>query len=368
MSTFEITYQVTIQEGEQIDQKIEGMCLEQTAELPRGVLNTEVKEKVVGKAVESQKLDDHRHQVIISWPLADVGGDISQFLNILYGNISLQPGIRIISAEWSKLNKVVFRGPRQGITGIREKYNIPKRPLSATALKPLGSSSAKLADLCYQFALGGIDIIKDDHGLANQEFAPFDERVEACVSAINRAAENGHKSYYYPNITAFASESVDRYKKAAEFGADGVLICPHITGLETMHRLARSKIDLPIIAHPAFSGGLTTHKTQGLSPDFLYGQLWRALGADFVIYPNKDGRFTFSQNECEAINEAARREPSAFKTSFPMPAGGIKMENVDHWISTYGEDIAFLIGSSLYKHADGIQAASEEFCRKLIQN
>ncbi|HKK43914.1 MAG TPA: RuBisCO large subunit C-terminal-like domain-containing protein [Balneolaceae bacterium] len=369
MSTFKITYQVTVQEGEQIDQKIEGMCLEQTAELPRGVLSNEVEEKAVGEPVESKNMGEHRYRVIISWPLADVGDDISQFLNILYGNISLQPGIKIMNAEWSKLHDVVFGGPKQGISEIRRRYDIPNRPLCSTALKPLGSSPSELADSCYQFALGGIDVIKDDHGLANQEFAPFDERVEACVAAIRKAADkNGHRSYYYPNITAFASETVERYKKAADFGADGVLICPHITGLETMHRLARNELNLPIIAHPAFSGGLTTHETQGLSADFLYGQLWRALGADFVIYPNKGGRFTFSQSECEAINEAARQKDSPFKTSFPMPAGGIKVKNVDKWISEYGKNITFLIGGGLYEHEDGIQAASEEFRQKLIQN
>ncbi|MGD8748046.1 MAG: RuBisCO large subunit C-terminal-like domain-containing protein, partial [Balneolaceae bacterium] len=263
----------------------------------------------------------------------------------------------------------VFKGARYGIAGIRKNYCIPDRPLSATALKPLGSSPSELADLCYQFAVGGIDIIKDDHGLANQEFAPFEDRVAACVSAIQQAADkHGRRSYYFPNITAFASETVNRYKKAAEMGADGVLVCPHITGLETMHRLARLDIDLPIIAHPAFSGGLTTHETQGLTADFLYGQLWRALGADFVIYPNKGGRFTFSAEECKAINEAAQEVESPFKAVFPMPAGGIQVKNVDKWISEYGKDIAFLIGASLYEHEKGIRIASNEFSRKLNQN
>lgn len=369
MSTFEITYRVTVKQGEQIERKIEGMCLEQTTELPRGVLGTGIEEKVVGKPVQTEQLNERQYKVVIAWPIADVGDDISQFLNILYGNISLQAGIRILNADWSKLQKVVFDGPGFGIGGIRKRYEITNRPLSCTALKPLGSSSSELADLCYRFALGGIDIIKDDHGLANQEFAPFEERVEVCVSAIQQAAQkNGHRSYYFPNITAFASESVERYKKAARMGADGVLLCPHIAGLETMHRLARLDIELPIIAHPAFSGGLTTHETQGLSPDFLYGQLWRALGADFVIYPNKGGRFTFTTEECKAINRSARDQQISFKPSFPMPAGGIKMENVERWIKEYGTDTAFLIGGSLYEHADGIQAASEEFSRKLCRN
>jgi hypothetical protein len=37
-----------------------------------------------------------------------------------------------------------------------------------TALKPMGSTTAELAKMAYDFAKGGIDIIKDDHGLADQ--------------------------------------------------------------------------------------------------------------------------------------------------------------------------------------------------------
>jgi ribulose-bisphosphate carboxylase large chain len=360
---------VTVLEKEQIDEKIEGMCLEQTTELPRGLLSSQVEEQVVGKPVSSERIADQKYRVVIGWPLADVGDDISQFLNILYGNISMQPGIRIMEAEWDALNPSVFGGPARGITEIRSQYNISNRPLSATALKPLGSSPAELAELAYQFAMGGIDIIKDDHGLADQEFAPFEERVEACIGAVRRAADkNGHRSYYYPNITAFASQTIERYKTAAEVGADGVLLCPHIAGLETMHRLARMNIELPIISHPSFSGGLTTTADQGLTPDFLYGQLWRALGADFVIYPNKGGRFSFTSVECKAINKAATIKQSPFKCSFPMPGGGIKIENVEKWMTEYGNDVIFLIGGSLYEHPDGIQAVSRKLRNTLMQN
>lgn len=369
MKTFEVSYRLTLQEGEEIDEKIEGICLEQTVELPRGVLNPEIEENVVGKPVSTKQLNGRQYKVTIAWPLNDVGKDISQFLNLLYGNISLQQGIQVIGAEWEVLHPEVFQGSRFGISLIRERYDIPNRPLSATALKPLGSTADELAESAYQFAKGGIDIIKDDHGLADQEFAPFNERVKACVAAVQRAAdENEDRSYYYPNITAFAPDTVDRYKMAADMGADGVLLCPHIAGLETMHRLARMDIDLPVIAHPAFSGSLITTANQGLAPDFLYGQLWRALGADFTIYPNKGGRFAFTTAECKSINETARRGKSPFKSCLPMPAGGMNIEDVAKWMTEYGNDTTFLIGGSLYEYPDGIQAASRQLQTILMQN
>lgn len=366
MNTFEITYKVTVLEGEQIDQKIEDICIEQSAELSRNLLDDHIQKEIIGKLVSKKQLQDQSYKVIISWPVVILGREITQFLNVLYGNISLKGGIRIIDVQMEKLVPDIFGGPEFGISGIRKRYAIPDRPLSATALKPMGKTSAELADLCYRFACGGIDIIKDDHGLTNQEFAPFEERISSCVSAIRKAKENASlRSYYFPNITASSAEVFHRCQKASDLGADGVLICPHISGLETMHRLARMNIDLPIIAHPAFSGQLTTHNTQGLSPEFLYGRLWRALGADFVIYPNKGGRFSFTTAQCKEINQAARNGKSALRRSLPMPGGGMSVETLGEWVTEYGNDTAFLIGGSLYEHPDGIQNRSRAFREQL---
>ena len=366
MQTFNITYLVTLADEEEIDQKIEGICLEQSTELPRSVISGKIETEVVGKLSAREQIDEHTWCISISWPLKNVGDDISQFINILYGNISLQPGIKVVAADWEKLNGSFLNGPSFGIEGLRKLTGVNKRALSCTALKPLGSSAKELADMCYQFALGGIDIIKDDHGLANQDFAPFKDRVKACVKATKKAADKtNNRSLYFPNITALARDSIERYELAAELEADGVLICPHIAGLETMHQLAEMDIDLPILAHPAFSGSLTTVDSKGLAPDFLYGELWRALGADGVIFPNKDGRFSFSREECQAIVDAARSDKLLFKKSFPVPGGGIQRSTITGWLETYGPDTIFLIGGSLYEHPKGLREAAEEFLAML---
>lgn len=366
MSTFDITYRITVLEGEEITQKVEDICLEQSVELPRRLLSGEIETKVVGEVTYQDQVDDDIYDVVVSWPIENIGGDISQFLNILYGNISLQSGILITNVDWKPLSGDLFGGPAFGIKRLREKFKNPDRAFSSTSLKPLGTDSEGIAEIAYQFAAGGLDIMKDDHGITNQEYAPFEERIKACVKAVKRAQdETGHRAYYFAHITALAADSVKRYRQAAELGADGVLLCPHIAGMETMHQLARMNFPLPIIAHPAFSGGLTTNNKQGLSPDFLYGQLWRSLGADFVVYPNTGGRFSFSLEQCQAINDAARTTDLPFKSSFPMPGGGMKRSNIPEWLETYGTDTVFLMGTSLYEHPDGPREAAKEFSAML---
>jgi ribulose-bisphosphate carboxylase large chain len=377
MKTFTVTYQISLPEGEEIAGKLEGICYEQSVEMPPDAITDEIRSRIVGRVTECEETGPHTFRASIEWPLANTGYELTQFLNVLYGNISLKPGILVASLDWGALARgsddypghqpgstplghPLFCGPSFGIGGIRRILNIPERPLSATALKPMGLTSAELGDLCYRFALGGIDIIKDDHGLADQTYAPFRERVQACTDAIRRAADKtGRMSVYVPNITGSWPDMMNRFETARELGVGGVMIAPHITGLAALGELARDG-GLPVAAHPAFSGSYTLHGGSGFSKAFLYGELWRALGADMVIYPNAGGRFSFSRDECMQLNHAARRPLSGFHSCFPMPGGGIQRQNLPEWVKSYGPDTVYLLGGSLYQHPDGIEAAARE--------
>lgn len=366
MDHFEVTYQLRLLSGETVEQKIEDLCLEQSAELPRRLLSRAIAERVTGKPGEPQKISDNHWRVSIQWPTDDIGDEITQLLNLLYGNISMKPGIRILDLSWDSLPSGLMNGPAWGIDRLREAFGTPRRALSSTALKPMGADAGTLGNDCYEFACGGIDVIKDDHGLANQHWAPFEERLKAGVEAVRRAADDaGHRARYFPNITSSASKTLERYRLAAETGADGALICPHLCGPETLHQLARTALPLPLIAHPAFSGALTGHPDSGFEPGFLCGGLWRALGADFVIYPNTGGRFNFSSDDCHSINAHARATEQPWPRSFPMPGGGIKFDTLPGWIEEYGRDITFLIGGGLYDHPKGIRYAAREFTELL---
>ncbi|TVQ10387.1 MAG: ribulose 1,5-bisphosphate carboxylase [Balneolaceae bacterium] len=417
MKSFIITYRITLLEGEEITGKLEGICYEQSVEMPPDTISDDIRGRIVGRVNDCEQTGPRTYRAAIEWPAANTGFEISQFLNVLYGNISLKPGIQVTGVDWDAFanrpasgdagtgtgsvisrsadsksgsgaatspnsgdryggaagnsstgapagpesGNSLFHGPAFGIDGIRSRLNIPERPLSATALKPMGFTAQQLGDLCYHFALGGIDIIKDDHGLADQPYAPFRERVRMCTDAIRRAAdETGRASVYIPNITGSWPDMMNRFETARELGAGGVMISPHITGLAALDKLARLDDGLPVAAHPAFSGTLTMHGDSGFSKAFLYGELWRALGADMVIYPNAGGRFSFSREECLQLNETARRPLAAFRACFPMPGGGIQRHNLPEWVTSYGPDTVYLLGGSLYQHPDGIEAAARQ--------
>ncbi len=358
---FLITYQIQAKSIDMAERIADSIRVEQTVEMPVDALPKSGLSSLgeVIKIVNSDK--DHHWIVTISYPLTIAGNDLTQYLNILFGNVSLYHGIKVLDAN-DDFFRHNFTGPSFGLDGLRKLLNRGQTlPLSCTALKPVGLSPVELADLALHFTRGGINIIKDDHGLTNQKSAPFKERVEACAAAVRSGEQySGKKTLYFPNITTTPSEVKTRYTQAIEYGADGVLLCPQLSGLEMIAELAAMK-QVPVMAHPSFSGGFIIHETHGFAPGFYYGKLWRALGADAIIYPNAGGRFSLSTDTCQAMNQQMHSSLCGFKKSVPTPAGGIHLNSIPHLLDSYGEDICYLIGGSLYQDPEGIETATKKF-------
>lgn len=353
---FSIVYRITGTESEAYA-RAKDLCLEQTVEFPAELVPAGfIQEHLVGQIIDLVADEPAHYKVTISFAVETAARELTQLLNVIFGNISIKPGYRVEELILPDFLIKLFKGPRYGKTGLREFVNVPQRPLLFTALKPMGLNSEQLADLAYQFARGGIDIIKDDHGLTNQTFAPFDERVRLCAAAVERAnRETGQKCIYAANITAPYHEVIQRARYAKEYGAQGLLLAPGLVGFDTMRFLAEDDtIALPIFSHPAFLGSYVLGSDNGISHFALFGQLMRLAGADGTIYPNYGGRFSFSRTECQDIVKGTTVEMGHLKSSFPCPGGGMSISNIPDMIQVYGSDVIFLIGGGLYKHGPNL--------------
>ena len=181
-----------------------GICLEQTVEVSDELLaDDDIRGQVVGRIEALEAAGPGRYDAAISYAVETTAGELTQLLNVIFGNSAMQPGIRVLRLDLPPSLLRQFKGPRFGREGLRALLGVAERPLLGTALKPMGLSAADLADLAYQLALGGVDIIKEDHGLTDQPFAPFAERVPRCAEAVARANhETGYRCLYAPNVTA----------------------------------------------------------------------------------------------------------------------------------------------------------------------
>jgi ribulose-bisphosphate carboxylase large chain len=337
-----------------IEARARAIAVEQSVEMPPHALrNQHVSDHILGR-VENIVADGPRHHLVtIGLSMETTGFEAGQLMNMLFGNSSLHHDMELIDVDFPASAADAFGGPRFGIEGLRHLVRAGPRPLTCTALKPQGSTIDELANLAGTFAAAGIDIIKDDHGLADQASAPFRTRVHAiqrAVSAANRAT-GGH-TLYAPSLTGGPKRQRAQLQSARDAGVGAILLAPMISGLGALQELAAE--GLPILAHPALAGA------GRIRIPLLLGKLFRLSGADAVIYPNHGGRFSFGPELCHALATTLRAPWLGLAASAPVPAGGMHPERVEELVDFYGRDVMLLIGGALLE-AEDVAAAARSF-------
>lgn len=361
---FHVTYHIRAggdrHEALQIAQDI---ALEQTVELPGSLVPEGDMQDVVGHVESVEPLEAGRCAAVISYPVEATGFELTGLLNVMYGNISMQDGIRVASFELPGSLLAAFSGPRFGRDGLRALLRAPQRPLLGSAIKPMGFPTARLADLAYQFALGGIDVVKEDHSLTNQPSAPFARRVEACAEAVRRAnAETGGHALYVPNITGPVELLVERALFAKEVGAGGVEVITGLSGFDSLRLLSEDdRVSLPVFAHPALLGVYTLSPDHGIALSALYGHVMRLAGADATIYTNWGGRFPTTREDTRQLKEVIARPMGHIKPILPMPGGGMHLETIPELLHFYGNDIILLISGGLFSLGPDLVANCRRF-------
>ncbi|MHB1629773.1 MAG: RuBisCO large subunit C-terminal-like domain-containing protein [Bacilli bacterium] len=360
---FTITYALNASE-EDAKLMAKGICFEQTVEFPEKHLpKGDIPDHIVGQIASFEKVGEHRFEVEISYAEEVTGYELTQLLNVIFGNVSIQPNVRVQRLGLSQNLLNAFSGPRFGRSGLRELVGVQSRALTCTALKPMGLSAANLARLAGAFAEGGIDLIKDDHGLADQPFSPWKERVRRCADAVREAnAKSGRHSLYMPNITGPAEVVFEQAHEAKGFGAQGILIAPGLSGFDAVRTLSEdSDFALPIMSHPSFLGSFVTSPASGISHFALFGQLMRLIGVDASIFPNYGGRFSFSKDECRDIADGTVVEMGQLQPIFPTPGGGMTLDRIPELLELYGSDVVLLVGGGMFDNGGRILENSKKF-------
>ncbi|MFO1309749.1 MAG: RuBisCO large subunit C-terminal-like domain-containing protein [Burkholderiales bacterium] len=336
--------------------RAEALALEQSVEVPlAAVRDARVRHEVVARVASIAALGGGRHEVRLEIAFETTGGEPGQLLNMLFGNSSLHDDVELVDVDLSAALAASFGGPRFGIAGWRDAVGAKGRPLTCSALKPIGLDPAALAALAGTLARAGVDVIKDDHGLADQASAPFAARVAAVQRAVDAAGrETGSRTIYAPSLTGSLDAMRAQMRAARDAGARAFLIAPMVSGVATLSAVAR-EAGVPILAHPALAGA------GRIGPPLLLGRLFRLFGADATIFPNAGGRFGYSPATCAAIASAAREPWGGLAPALPVPAGGMSVERVPELRETFGDDTMLLVGGSLLVAGDALEARCRAF-------
>lgn len=360
---FIVSYRIFAGSADEAQERAEAVALEQTVEVPRDVVAPGyVEDVILGRVLDVVAEPGGASWIArIGYAPDTVGHELPQFLNVIFGNSSIQRGIKVVGLAPGAEMARRFPGPRFGADGVRALTGRDTGGLVCPVIKPQGSDVAHFARLCHATALAGADIVKEDHGLANQSAAPFRDRVAACAEAVARAnAErmargDDSSALYFASILGHGDRVRDDAFFAKEAGADGVLIIPGILGFDAMNRLAQDEgLGLPIMSHPAHLGPYVLSPDTGYSHGVLFGALMRIAGADISVFPNHGGRFGFSEGECRQIVDACADPGFPVRPILPSPGGGMSMERLPDMLRLYGPDCVYLLGGSLLRYGDSI--------------
>lgn len=357
---FTVTYRFAGEEKTALEMA-KNLCVEQTVEFPAAHIECDaIHEHIIGR-IESFTACEGGWRAVVSYSDQSGTEEFTQFFNVVFGNSSLLPGITVERIALSKEQLGWFRGPKFGIPGLRERLGVHGRGLTFTALKPMGLPTEALADEAYRCALGGVDMIKDDHGLMDQPFSNFEERVRAVCEAVRRGnEESGHNTCYVPNLSGRFEKIMDRVRFAEDCGAGGVMLAPGLVSYDAM-RYVSAHTALPVIAHPAMAGCLLDKGAGGFDCGCVLGQLPRICGADVTVFPNFGGRFSLSQAQCRSIVDFCNEPLGDMPPIFPAPAGGMTFEKLEPMKAFYGADTAFLMGGGLFTVTPDLSANCARF-------
>jgi ribulose-bisphosphate carboxylase large chain len=353
--TLRVTYRLAV-DADRADARAEEVAREQTVEVPRAALRDGfVLGEVLGQVESVRHGGSSGTLATIAYPVATTAFEPAQLMNVIFGNSSLHADIECVEIEVPPSLRRALRGPRFGIEGLRKLVGVWDRPLTCTAVKPMGLSPQALAELAYTFACAGIDVIKDDHGLAAQAFCPFEERVPRCLDAIERAArETGRRALYVPNLIGAPDAVAENLEFAEKRGARAVMAAPLLIGLPAFWELCQTRASVAVLAHPAFGGA------QRIAPEALFGRVLRLFGADAVIFVSFGSRFAASRTSCERLAANLRDAWEPVLPALPVPAGGIAAENAAEVVGCYGRDSMLLVGGSLQAGPGSVAERSRE--------
>jgi 2,3-diketo-5-methylthiopentyl-1-phosphate enolase len=302
--------------------------------------------------------------VQIAYPWSNFGGQLPMLLTTVFGNISMMTDLKLLDLRFPQKLVGLLPGPRFGVRGIRKQLGVLERPLLNTMIKPsTGITPEQGAELLYQAALGGTDIIKDDEVLSETEFSPALRRVELYMKSLRRAeSETGEKKLYAVNITDESERAMRRARAAVEAGANALMINFLTAGFGLVSSLARnSDINLPILAHLDFGGALYASPWHGISSTLLYGKLARLAGIDLLTIPTPYGKFALSHGKYLRMVMSLRAPFYSTNATFPVIGGAIKPGHLPMLFEDAGTDFVVGAGGAIYGHPMGSEAGARAF-------
>ncbi|MGI6588672.1 MAG: RuBisCO large subunit C-terminal-like domain-containing protein [Peptococcia bacterium] len=335
----------------------------------------EVREKHLGRVVGlyeipayisemPETVKERQYLIRIAFPVLNMGPHFATMLTTILGNVSYMGHLKLMDIELPESYLKQFKGPKFGIQGIRDLLGVQDRPLVNNMIKPCtGLTPKQTAELAYDVALGGVDIIKDDELTADQPYCPLIDRVKEVMKALKAAdAEKGETTLYTFNVTGPVATLRDRALRAVEAGANALMVNTWTMGLDAVKMLADDPdINVPILSHPDLQGAMAVSHYSGMSVNLANAKFPRLAGMDMAIILSPYGKFPFTMDAFISNMFAMLTPWKNIKPMMPMPGGGTTQGHIEELIGNFGKDIIIAAGGAVIGHPMGTIAGGKAF-------
>ena len=325
-------------------------------------------QRLAAKVFKSVEKSPGSGLVWIAYPLElfDLESGVPNVLSVVAGNLfglSSLRNVRLLDVEFPRDFVREFPGPKFGIEGVREIVGTlgDRRPHVGTIVKPkVGLNPKETAEVAYEAAVGGVDLVKDDETLTNQSFCPIKERLPAVMEALDRVREEtGRTVLYALNITARPDRLLDTADWAVENGANMLMVDVLTAGFSAVRMLAEDpSIRVPIHVHRTMHAAITRNPKHGIDM-MVIAKLVRLVGGDQLHTGTAAGKMESDVERLKEINGFLRSDWYGLKTVFPVASGGIHPALVPENVRVLGKDIVIQAGGGIHGHPMGTRAGAK---------
>ncbi|AFK18685.1 type III ribulose-bisphosphate carboxylase [Haloferax mediterranei ATCC 33500] len=290
-------------------------------------------------------------------------GNMPQVLSCIAGNImgmKAVDSIRLMDCEWPEPVVSSYPGPLYGSSVREEIFGVSDRPITATVPKPkVGLSTAEHAQVGYDAWVGGVDLLKDDENLTDQDFNPFADRLTESLSLRDDAEdETGEKKSYLINVTADTQTMLDRVDEVAAQGGEYVMVDIITAGWASLQtvRERTEKHGLAIHAHRAMHAAFDRMPTHGVSMRVL-AQISRLCGVD-QLHTGTAGLGKLANEDTVGINDWLKGDLYGRNDVLPVASGGLHPGLLPDLLDATGTNTCIQLGGGIHGHPDGTRSGA----------
>ena len=189
MSFIEAVYELRARTPTEARRLALAVAREQTLEAVPGLAPEVLEKALVGRLEHLERKATGTYTATLHYSQALVGG-IGSLVNLLFGNVSLFAGVRLVDVRWPRPLLDRFPGPAFGLEGLRSETGVRDRALPCAILKPWAYAARAAGEVAGS---GGHRRHQDDHNLADQRSAPSPSgaAVQAAIASANQRPAAG---------------------------------------------------------------------------------------------------------------------------------------------------------------------------------